>query len=77
MNEHEHCWHTGSDMDSAMYSHDRTITITHFICCHCGQTKTERHEWKRDEELWRNPDPKKHGEHKWNGLKRIFEANFK
>lgn len=54
----EHCWHTGSGMDSASYGNLGGKSITHYMCCWCGETKTEELDWNTT-----NPIP--HGPHKW------------
>lgn len=70
--DHEHCWHMGSDMDSGCYRSDGSgFTITNFICCHCGITHQERREWGPSIPL---KDEKKHGEHTWLKAKNAFEA---
>jgi hypothetical protein len=43
----DHCWHTGSGMDSGCYNSDGSgSSTTHYKCCWCGIIKTERREWK-------------------------------
>lgn len=75
LKDHEHCWHSGSDMDSALYSQDGIVTVTHLICCHCGQTKTEKCEWNRDKELWMDTQSK-HGKHSWQNKKDEYRTIF-
>jgi hypothetical protein len=72
MSEHEHCWHTGSEADSARYSSDGSgVTVTHLMCCHCGEIKVERREWKASAPP---PDRKQHGSHNWNEARSNFQV---
>jgi hypothetical protein len=63
-----HCWHTGSGMDSASYSQTEIHSTTHYMCCHCGQTKTEVEHHKFSP----IKDPARHGPHSWYTLRDKF-----
>lgn len=68
----KHCWHNGSDMDSASYGSGGGFTVTHFMCCHCGLTRQERREWSAT----KCPDSIKHGEHSWMKARSMYESRF-
>ncbi len=61
--ECKHCWHSGSDIDSAGYLSDGSgWSKTHLMCCHCGRVKVDEKKWGPRKPL---PDPVKHGKHDW------------
>jgi hypothetical protein len=57
----DHCWHTGSGMDSAAYNADGSgHSHTNYMCCWCGIVKTEDRTWKASDQY-----EGAHGDHSW------------